>query len=92
MAWTWRWWVFLGLLIPIVIAAATVRQSMNSRNVARLGKGDFLSYDTTGCYRNRDACRRRDILCDHHSPDRIYPQNFKLKHPAGTNCRYQISL
>ncbi|SEE50267.1 hypothetical protein [Bradyrhizobium erythrophlei] len=47
MAWTWRWWVFLGLLIPAVIAAAMAQQSMNNRNVASLGKGDFLYALTT---------------------------------------------
>ncbi|GIQ78319.1 hypothetical protein BraRD5C2_67690 [Bradyrhizobium sp. RD5-C2] len=42
MPWTWRWWVFLGRLIPAAIAVAMAREAMNNQNIARLGKGDFI--------------------------------------------------
>ncbi|MCC8957859.1 hypothetical protein H8B02_31845 [Bradyrhizobium sp. Pear77] len=42
MAWTWRWWIFLGLLIPAAIAAVIAREAMKNQNIARLGKGDFI--------------------------------------------------
>ncbi|MCC8959934.1 hypothetical protein H8B02_42975 [Bradyrhizobium sp. Pear77] len=42
MAWTWRWWIFFGLLIPAVIAAAIARGATNNQNIARREKGDFL--------------------------------------------------